>query len=46
MLSVQLSTDERVVSQDAAAHWLDVFKTYLERPAVVLADFRYPGVEE
>ena len=42
----QLSADERVVSQDDATRWLDVFKSYLENPKVVLTGMTYTLLEE
>jgi pyruvate/2-oxoglutarate dehydrogenase complex dihydrolipoamide acyltransferase (E2) component len=42
----QLSADERVVSQDDATRWLDVFKSYLENPKVVLTGLAYTALED
>ena len=46
VMQFQLSADERVVSQDKATQWLNVFKTYLENPEVLLVDFTYTAVED
>ncbi len=45
-MEFQLSADEAVVSQDAAAQWLHVFSAFLENPKVLLSDIGIANLED